>query len=201
MPLRVCLLFMNSTLELTSCPGFLHSDPGHSDGDGHSSDSFESGGGHATAELWGHTPDVPAHSRFCGLVPETLWWPRFWSTWPGHPVTGLCSTAGWTVPPASVFRRPASGQDQRHFLPSHHLQAAAHRPGRVLLWGLGMDPGPGSLLVRHDPERVGEDVCQSSAHRWVRVVWGFIATSFRVEFLYFKWGCPFSTSWYDSLSS
>lgn len=163
---------MNSTHKLTTSLGFLHSDPGHSDSDGCCSDSLESGGGHSTAELWGHTSDFPAHSCFCGLVPASCWWPQFWSTWSGHSVTGLRSTARGTIPSASIFRRPAARQDQRYFLPSHHLQAAAHRPGRVLLWGLWMDPGPGSLLVRHDPERVRKDVCQSSAHRWVWIVWG-----------------------------
>lgn len=157
---------MNSTLKLTSSLGFVHSDPRLFDSDGHCSNSLESGGRHSTAELWGHTSDIPAYSRVCGLVPTSCWWPQFWSTWSGHSVTGLRSTAGGTVPPTSIFRWPATRQDQRHILPSHHLQTAAHRPGRVLLRGLWMDPGPGSLLVRHDPDGVREDFCQSSAHRW-----------------------------------
>lgn len=155
---------------------FSCSDSGHAVRGICHSDSVQSGGGCAAAELWGDTSDVSAHTRCSWLVCALPRWAVCPAKGPRHPDQGHGATARDIIPPASVFWRRASGQDEQHILPPHYLQPAARRSGPILLRGIRVDPGPRPLLVRHDAQAVRQDNGQSSAHRWVP---GWTALSYR----------------------
>lgn len=146
---------------------FFCSDSGHAVCHFGHSDSVQSGGGHAAAELWGDTSNFSAYTRCSWLVRALPWRALCPSEGPRHPYPGHGAEAWDFIPSASVLRRRAAGQDKQHNVPPHHLQPTAHRSGPVLLRGIRVDPGPRPLVVCHDAQAVWQNCGESSAHRWV----------------------------------
>lgn len=131
-----------------------------------SADSIQSGGRHASADLRGVTNHHAAHTLVGGLVPSLSRGRHRPASGARHLVKGLRSTLGRTVSAEDGGRGPQARQNNRYELQADHSQAAAGRPGPVVLPGRWVDPGYRWKLVCNDAQAKWQDAATNSAHGW-----------------------------------